>query len=235
MSLAREIRTRLIPKVPQDAGGVSLSLFYKPVIWQGGDYSDVWLGKDGKVVFAVGKVSDKGLPAAMCMSGLWGLLRTTMSLVDDLSSVMELVNDRLSPNLSEGMSVALFLGLFDPATGSLEYINAGHLQPIVLHGNSALAQLGQTDSPVLGSEGASFKKNVQNLGKNIQLLVFTDGIINTKSPRGEEFGMKQLVNLLKTADDLSAEGLKRLILKAVEEFCHPCPLQDDITLFSLHT
>ena len=235
LSLAHEIRSRSIPTVPQDAGGVSLSLFYKPVIWVGGDYSDVWLGKDGRVMFAVGKVSDKGLPAALCMSSLWGILRVATSLTDELSGVMELVNRRLAPNLSEGKTIALFLGLFDPATGTLEYVNAGHLQPIVLHGGSTLAPLGQMDSPVLGSEGASFKKNVQELGKNIQLLVFTDGIIKAKSPRGEEFGIKQLEKLLKSADDQSAEGLKRLIVKTVEEFCHPYPLQDDITLFSLHT
>lgn len=234
LSLAQKIRSGLMPAVPQDVDGVNLSLYYEPAIWVGGDYSDVWLVKDGRVMFAVGKVSDKGLPAALCMFSLWGILRAATSLAGELSGVMELVNDRLAPNLSGGKIIALFLGLFDPATGSLEYINAGHLQPIVLRGGT-LAHLGQVDGPALGSEGGSFKKNVQELGKDIQLLVFTDGIINARSPSGEAFGMKQLEKLLKGADDRSAQSLKRLIMKAVEEFCFPYPLQDDITLFSLHT
>lgn len=197
LSLAREIRLRSVPAVPQDVQGVSLSLFYEPVVWVGGDYSDVWLGKDGRIAFAVGKVSERGLPGALCIASLWGILRTAMSLTDDVSCVMELVNDRLTPSLSEGESFALFLGLFDPATGSLEYVNAGHILPIVLQGGSTLAHLGEGDSEALGSDGASFEKNVQELGKNIQLLVFTEGIINAKSPSGEEFGMKQLEKLLR--------------------------------------
>ena len=68
-------------------------------------------------------------------------------------------------------------------------------------------------SPVLGSDGASFKKNVQDLGKNIQLLVFTDGIINAKSPNGKEFGIKQLEKLLKSADDRSARSEERRVGK----------------------
>ncbi len=78
MSLARDIQFRLTPRGLERGFGIGVAVFYKPAMWVGGDYYDVWSLENSRIAFAVGDVSGKGLPAAMIMSNLQAALRPTM-------------------------------------------------------------------------------------------------------------------------------------------------------------
>jgi len=233
LSLAQKIQAELTPTILQDVPGVDLALYYKPAMWVGGDYCDVWFLKDGHLAFAIGDVSGKGLPAAMVMSNLQAALRTTMSFCSELSKVMKHVNLHLIQNLPEGMFVTLFLGLLDPSTGTLEYVNAGHLQPLIIQPQSTVVPLGQPDNLVLGISDVSFRTNVETIQEAAGLFVFTDGITEARSSDDEEFGVKRVMNLLKTSGERSAKRIVDLVTKAVDDFRQSRPQQDDITIFTL--
>lgn len=233
LSLARRIQSRLTPTALQDVPGVDLALYYEPAMWVGGDYCDVWCLDNGHVAFAIGDVSGKGLPAAMVMSNLQAALRTTMSFRSEPSNVMKLVNLHLIQSLPEGMFVTLFLSLFDPSTGSLEYVNAGHLLPLLIQPQLTVAPLGQPDNIVLGVEDTSFRASVETIREDTGLLVFTDGITEARSPDDEEFGVKRVMDVLEAASGRSAKDVVDLVTKAVEDFRQPCPQRDDITVFAL--
>lgn len=233
LSLAQKIQAELTPTILQDVPGVDLALYYKPAMWVGGDYCDVWFLKDGHLAFAIGDVSGKGLPAAMVMSNLQAALRTTMSFCSELSKVMKHVNLHLIQNLPEGMFVTLFLGLLDPSTGTLEYVNAGHLQPLIIQPQSTVVPLGQPDNLVLGISDVSFRTNVETIQEAAGLFVFTDGITEARSSDDEEFGVKRVMNLLKTTGERSAKRIVDLVTKAVDDFRQSRPQQDDITIFTL--
>jgi hypothetical protein len=100
--LARKIQSKLAPVIPQGLSGVEPAVKYKPVIWVGGDYCDMWSLADGRLAFAVGGVCDMGLPAAVVLSSLRILLRTTMSFCDEPSEAMKHVNSHLIQDLPEG-------------------------------------------------------------------------------------------------------------------------------------
>ena len=233
LSLAKRIQSGLTPTMPKDIPGVDLALYYEPAMWVGGDYCDVWSLENGRLVFAIGDVSGKGLPAAMVMANLQAALRTTMAFCSEPSQVMKLVNLHLIQSLPEGMFVTLFLGLFDPPTETLNYVNAGHLQPLIIQPQFTVAPLGQPDNLVLGIDDTPFSASVETIEKNTGLLVFTDGITEARSSDDEEFGVSCLINLLKAADDRSARGITDLVVKAVEDFRQSRPQRDDITVFTL--
>ncbi|MHC4676185.1 MAG: PP2C family protein-serine/threonine phosphatase, partial [Planctomycetota bacterium] len=233
LSLAREIQSRLAPTIPQGLPGIELTLYYKPVVWVGADYYDVWLPADGRLAFAIGRVSDKGLPAAMAMSELRTILRIALSFCSELSEVMKLVNQHLIRNLPGRMSVTLLLGVFDQPTGNLQYVNAGSVQAFIVGPQSAGLALDQPDNPTLGTADASFKTNVEIIQQNAQLLIFTDGLTEATSPDGTEFGLKRVINLLKITDDRSPSHIINSLTRAVADFRHPCPQQADITVFGL--
>ena len=233
LSLAQKIHTKLAPTMPQDMPSIELALHYKPVMWVGGDYCDVWLLKDGLLAFAVGDVTSHGLPAAIAISCLKTVLRTTMSFCSDLSEVTRHINSHLTQSLPQPMSAALFLGLFDPSNGTLQYINAGYLQPLIVRPPSAVLPLGQPDNPPLGAGDSFFRTKVETLQQDARLVIFTDGITKAKSPAGEEFGLKRLVNLLKTVNVSPANRIIEMITKAVTDFHQMLAQQDDITLFVL--
>jgi hypothetical protein len=181
LSLAQKIQPKLAPSVPKDLSGVDLAVRYKPVMWAGGDYCDVWSLADGRLVFAVGDVSDMGLPAAVVLSNLRILLRTTMSFCEEPSEVMKHVNSHLIQDLPKETSVTLFLGLFEPSKLVLEYVNAGHLQPLIIQPQSVVEPLGQPNDSVLGVRDAVFQTKQHNIKKDERLLVFTDGDAITKA------------------------------------------------------
>ena len=233
LSLARKIQTKLAPAVPQELSGIDIAVHYKPVMWVGGDYCDIWSLKDGRLAFVVGDVSDKGLPAAVVLSGLRVLLRTTMSFCDELSEVMKHVNSHLIQDLPEGISATLFLGLFDPSTGTLEYVNVGHAQPVIVLPKAAPQPLGQPNDSVLGFQDAIYQTKRHNIEKDERLLVFTDGVTKAQSPNNEQFGMERLVHILKSTADHSAARIIDSVTKAVADFRQTLPQNDDITVLCL--
>ncbi len=233
LSLARKIQTKLAPSVPQDLSGVDIEVYYKPVMWVGGDYCDIWSLKDGRLAFVVGDVTDMGLPAAVVLSGLRVLLRTTISFCGELSEVMKHVNSHLIQDLPKETSVTLFLGLFDPSTGAIEYVNAGHAQPVIVRPQAAPRPLGQPNDSVLGVQDTIFQAKRYNIEKDERLLVLTDGVTKAQSPDNEQFGMERLVHILKSAADHSAVRIIDSVNKAVTDFRQTLPQNDDITVLCL--
>ena len=233
LSLAQKIQSKLAPKVPQDISGVEPAIQYDPVMWVGGDYCDLWTLNDGRLAISVGDVSDMGLPAAIVLSGLRILLRTTLSFCSEPSEVMKHINLHLIQDLPEGISATLFLGLFDPSSGALEYVNAGHRQPLVIQPKSTGEVLGQPNDSVLGVQDNVFQTKVHKINKDEKLFVYTDGIINAHSPDGEQFGLKRLMSLLETACDRSAPQIVDSVTKAVNDFRRTLPQHDDITYLCL--
>ena len=233
LSLAQKIQARLAPAVPKDMSEVEVAIRCEPVMWVGGDYCDLWSLSDGRLAFAVGKVADIGLPAAVVMSTLRVLLRNTMAFSTDLSQVVKHVNAHLIQNLPQGTSATLFLGLFDSAAGTLEYINAGHIQPFIIEPKSVLERLGRVDYPALGAGDTIFETKSKSVLKESKLILFTDGVTNTKSPEGENFGDKRLMDLIESGGNRSAEEMVNLLAQAVTDFRQTLAQKDDITVFVL--
>jgi len=233
LSLAQKIQFRLAPTIPKGLSGIDVAVYYRPVMWVGGDYCDVWSLEDGRLAFAVGDASGNGLSAAMVMSNLHSALRTALAFCRNLSDVIRQVNLHLMESLAEGMPVSLFLGLFDPCKAALQYVNAGHLPPLVVRPQAPVMLLGQQNNSMLGINDIAFRSGIETIPETAQVLVFTDGITKAKSSAGEEFGVKQLMNLLKTAGGCSAERIINLVIEALTNFRQTRAQQDDNTVFAL--
>jgi phosphoserine phosphatase RsbU/P len=233
LKLARDIQGGLAPEIPRNIPQVDLALHYQPAMWVGGDYCDVWMLPDGRLFFAVADVSGKGLPAAMVMSNFHGLLRSTLMFCSDLDQAVTHLNQQLLNNLPDGMFVTSFLGIFDPATGQLQYVNAGHLLPLVIFPDADVKSLGKPENTFLGAFDTSFTTDTEIIPDNAAILIFTDGIIEAHSPGEEEYGSQRVEDLFSRNPAESADTIVNQIVRSVEEFRRPLPQQDDITVFAL--
>jgi len=233
LALARDIQSKLTPTEPEHDFGVDVAVCYEPAMWVGGDYYDVWALEDGRVAFAVGDVSGKGLPAAMIMSNLQAALRTTMNFCTELSTVAEHVNKHLCRSLQDEMFVTLFLGLFDPSTNKLSYVNAGHLLPLVMEPSAPAKPLGKATNIPLGIFTGSYEMAEEILCPGTALLVVTDGITEAESPDDERFKTENLSIAMTKSQAASARELVQAIIKSVTVFRKKLPQQDDITVFAL--
>ena len=233
LALARDLQGRLTPKGIEDRFEVDMSICYEPAMWVGGDYCDVWSLPNGQIAFVVGDVSGKGLGAAMVMTNLQAALRTTMTFCSELAEVAEHVNRHLCQNLRDDMFVTLFLGTFDPLENKLSYVNAGHVQPIVmLPGQEAQPLNGEVNIP-LGIFDQPIKMVAETLPPGASLVVVTDGITEAPSPDGSRFEMEGLAKTITESGASSAQQLVSTITNKVIDYRQTMAQQDDITIFAL--
>jgi serine phosphatase RsbU (regulator of sigma subunit) len=233
LSLAHDIQSKLTPSEPEHGFGVDVAMCYEPAMWVGGDYYDVWSLEEGQIAFAVGDVSGKGLPAAMIMANLQAALRTTMTFCSELSTVAEHVNRHLCQNLREDMFVTLFLGLFDPSKNKLAYVNAGHIQPLIMQPSERPRPLGKATNLPLGIFEGPYEMVVETIHPDTSLLVVTDGVTEASSPDGDLFEMDRLAKSMTDLEVLSAQNLVQSVTKSVADFRQTLAQQDDITVFAL--
>jgi sigma-B regulation protein RsbU (phosphoserine phosphatase) len=233
LSLAKSIQSSLSPTIPKGLTGVEAAVHFKPVLWVGGDFCDVWSLEDGRLAFAVGEVSIMGLPAAISLSDCRMLLRNTMSFYKKLTDIIRHVNLQLVQNVKQGMPATLFLGLFKPSEGTLEYVNASYQQPLIIQPPATVLPLGHPSHCMLGVRDTTFVPNVETIPQDAQLVVFTDGITEARSPHDEKFGITRLMQVLRTTDVHSPGHTIDLVSTAVEDFRQTRAQQDDITMFVL--
>jgi len=233
LALAKQIQDELTPKGLHDLPGVDAAFYYQPAMWVGGDYCDIWSVQDGRLAFAIGDVSGKGLPAAMVMANLHAAMRTTMSFDPDPAQVMSRLSGHLSRYVPQGMFVTLVLGLFDPKSGQLRYVNAGHVLPLIVTESRQVLTLGRPNNPPLGVMECQFIAESRILAPDSGLVVVTDGITECMSATGEMFGPERLSLSVGSAGRLSSDALVGHVVKAAEDFRQPLPQHDDITVFAM--
>ena len=233
LAMAEEIQAKLTPKGAPDVAGVDVAVLYRPAMWVGGDYCDIWSPPDGRMALALGDVSGKGLPAALVMANLHAVLRTAAEFCGDPSEVMVRVNQHLLRHLPEGMFVTLFFGLLTPGDGMLQYVNAGHILPLLIDAKSGASPLGRPSNPVLGVVDRPFAAETQELTHGTTLLAVTDGVTETRDPDDEEFSFERLGRLAGEWTERSAEEIVQAVADAATDFRKDRPQHDDTTILAL--
>ncbi len=233
LAMAEEIQSKLTPEGVPDVAGVDVAVLYRPAMWVGGDYCDIWSLPNGRMALALGDVSGKGLPAALVMANLHAVLRTAAEFCGDPGEIMSRVNRHLLQHLPEGMFVTLFFGLLTPGDGILQYVNAGHILPLLIDAKSGASPLGRPSNPVLGVVDRSFAAETQELTHGTTLLAVTDGVTETRAPDDEEFSFERLGRLADEWTERSAEEIVQAVADAATDFRKDRPQHDDTTILAM--
>jgi serine phosphatase RsbU (regulator of sigma subunit) len=233
LGLARRIQQRLTPGLADPPANLDVAIHYQPAMWVGGDYCDLWRVPDGRVAFALGDVSGKGLPAAMLMANLQGLLRTATMFCHKPADALSHVNRQLCQMTPDDFFVTLFFALLDPASGQLEYANAGHMSPILLHGKGHLTDLGEPACPPLGVLEEPISTFHAELEPGTGLVAFSDGITEAADPQGEFFGTEGIRQHLADPKPCRAAEVVRTLTEAVSAYRRHIAQHDDLTILAL--
>ncbi|MHC4223991.1 MAG: PP2C family protein-serine/threonine phosphatase, partial [Planctomycetota bacterium] len=124
LDVARDIQRRLFPKSPATFGEVALAGQTDICAQVGGDYFDYLPLDIGGVGLGIGDVSGHGIAPALIMSDVRARVRSLLQAQGVLTGVYGAINYALCSELPEGMYVALFVAIYDPIRGVLEYQNA---------------------------------------------------------------------------------------------------------------
>ena len=224
LTIAASIQQRLmqvkIPEVPfATLRGRNL-----PCKAVGGDFYDAVNTKEGLAV-VLADVSGKGVSAALLASTLQGMiisqLISGMPLLDVISAVNRFFTEKL---VGEKYATVLLARL--RSDGDLEYVNCGHVQPLLVCGGEVI-RLPHGNVPVGLLADATFESDHCQLKSGDRFILVTDGVTEAENAMGDFFEDFRLeAAAIKTPD---YEG----IFAAVSEFCAGNPLNDDCTVVEL--
>jgi sigma-B regulation protein RsbU (phosphoserine phosphatase) len=232
LAMARTIQLGLTPKLAEIPSIIDVSLHYEPAMWVGGDYCDIWQVQGRGIAFAVGDVSGKGLPAALTMANLHAALRTAVHFSSGPAEAMSYVNEHLIRHLPSDTFVTLILGMFDPDSGTLHYVNAGHILPVIMN-RGTVAELGRPMNPPLGLAPVEYQGDSAVLVPGAGLIIVTDGITEACSPSGELFGVPGLLSAIRQDLSGQSQSIVQTIVGATSSFRGVHPQQDDATVLAL--
>jgi sigma-B regulation protein RsbU (phosphoserine phosphatase) len=234
LELSQIIQRALLPQELPSVPGIDLAVFSRPAEILGGDYFDFFQFNDGAWGLAIADVVGHGISAGMLVSSLQTSLRTLVPQSGSPAEVLERVNHFYLHNIHVTTFITAFLGHYDSVTQSLSYSNAGHTPPFVLQqqGNRKI-WLKPTSAAIGLVEDYNPQSASVKLSKGDILLFYTDGVTETMSLQGEQFGTERLAKLVESNPGLSAQELVSATRRAVYEFSNGQPLADDITIVAL--
>jgi serine phosphatase RsbU (regulator of sigma subunit) len=235
LDAARTIQRSLLPQTLPLIPGYSLAARSSACYSVGGDYLDVVSSSHGRQLIVVADVAGKGLASAlMCTSfrsAFRALAREGLPL-DELAARLGQQHWEEGAEARRRYVTAIFAQL-DPASGTIEFLNAGH-NPACLLSPGTTAQTINASGPPLGLlPGAQYSAERVNLPPGGRLLLYTDGL--TEVFQGEEeFGEDRLFACFGEAPSGSAEGALSSLWQTLEDFSGGAPQQDDMSAFAVY-
>src|SRR3954463_8812811 len=234
LEIARDIQQAMLPTGLYAAPGVETVGMSRPANTVGGDFYDILPLDDGRLVIAVGDVAGKGSPAALLMALLLAMMRT---LVDERLEAADLItrlNVQVCRHAPGTRFITLFYAVFQPLTGELTYVSAGHMPPLLLRRDGSCERL--TDG---GISLGMFEHSTYTTGRAMILpdeivAVYSDGITEAENAAGVPFDEIGLETALKaSARGISLPAIGGEVVGAVERHTAENRFADDLTILLL--
>ncbi len=216
LELGRQIQIDMLPSAPMSFGLTEVQGVSIPAREVGGDFFNYFALENGQVALLVGDVSGKGVGAALLMANIQASLRTRLALGQTLSAIAEALDREMAATSGSRLYVTLFLGIFDPAQRTLQYVNAGHNPQFVLRPNQALEQMHATGIPIGLLAGRGYTHREVSLASGDLLFFYTDGCVESENEADEMFGTDRLESLLVSIGS-SGPSTPDRVLQQVEE------------------
>ena len=252
----KQIQKEFLPhELPRPAGWDIAACFHA-ARQVSGDFYDAFMLPNGCLAVVVGDVCDKGIGSALFMALIRSLIRvftgkislSGVSISAGNRPVTEAMGVEIGTALGavtltseyiaqehgdQGMFATLCLGIINPETGELAYVNAGHLPLLIIGDSGVRASLNVTGPSVGMAPGLKFRSAVARIEPGEVLLGYTDGVTEALSP-DEALYTKQRFSAFLEKPFSSAleliEGVKTDLFSHVKN----APQSDDITMIAVH-
>ncbi|MDP6461580.1 MAG: SpoIIE family protein phosphatase [Gemmatimonadota bacterium] len=216
LRVARHIHRTLLPHTTPAVEGHTLAGRNDPSSDVGGDYFDFLPMENGRWAVLIADVSGHGIPASLIMAGFRAEVRAAFRISDDPRRVLSVVNRSLAAELDADRFVTALVSVYDPATGTLVYSNAGHEPGLVVRRDGSVDSM-EAGGLLLGAfPEAEYERGEVHLGAGDRVLLFTDGLIDDPRGDGASRGTEELLRLAKEHRNLPAAELPDRILREME-------------------
>jgi sigma-B regulation protein RsbU (phosphoserine phosphatase) len=233
ISIAREVQNQLFPQKLPVVPGVEMEAICKAARSVSGDYYDFIQLSPTHLAIAVADISGKGISAALLMASLQAALRSQMLAAGSESmSTADLVsrlNKHLVRNTGDDRFATFFIAVYDSATRTLRYTNAGHLPSFLISKDAALHL--DMGGMVLGvAEDCCYEEGLVSVPIDSLLVGYSDGLVEPENVYGEEFGIKRLQQAAMYVQASPPRVVAEALMNAAEEWAGTPEQADDMTV-----
>ncbi len=229
IEIASQIQQNLLPKTLPNLPNVAVAGSTLACYSVGGDCFDVIPLQGGRHGFFVGDVSGKGISAALLATLLQGVFFTTATMDIALPGIFSRVNQYLCERSGDDRYATVFYGVLDKA-GRFEYVNGGHVPPLIRRVSGAVEALASANFPVGMFAEADYQSSNIKLDSGDFLVIYTDGVSEATNIHSELFEEAGLRTILESFKGQTVEELTQAIREAVKAFTAGAPQSDDVTM-----
>jgi sigma-B regulation protein RsbU (phosphoserine phosphatase) len=239
MNQAARILEAHLPAKSFKMSGLQVAWRFSPCFTLGGDMVKLFPVSDNFLGFCILDVSGHGIPASLLAISLarslstdrtrGGILETSDGSLRNPTEILTRLN-RQYQILHEGEQfVTLLYGILDMTLLKVRYVSAGHPHPLLISDGKIRTLEGPINPPIGVVRSLEYEETVVQLSSGDSLLLYTDGVTETRSPSGEMFGEERLIESLRTREGSEPDVLLKSLYGQLERFRSGREQTDDVT------
>ena len=233
LHLAGEMQHTLIPRLPDGDETLEVDAIYMPHFTVGGDYYDYLEFDEGeKIMVCVADISGKGIAAALLMANFQANLRSLVRKRDNPEAFIQSLNKSIYRITKGDRYITFFIAEYTKATRTLRYVNAGHIPPVLVQGdsitylNKGCTILGCFETlPIITIGEVTIEEDAL-------LLAFTDGLTDIKNEKDEFLDPTILESFAFVNAAMGAKEFNVRLMDFIGEYKGEEDYPDDFTLLT---
>ena len=232
LAVGRAVQNALMPEQTPKVTGWDIWLFTQPANEVGGDLVDFIKIDNNRIGLALGDVAGKGLGAALFMSKLQATLRAIVPNFTSFADLGAQMNNIFYRDGIPNRFSSLIYFEIEPDSGLVRILNAGHMPPITIQ-KSKIEEMPKGSTALGIQANSSYTEQQIELKKGEYLLIYSDGLTESRNEQGDFLGEQRLFQLLPKLQHLSAEQFGKKLLEYIEQFIGNASQNDDLSIILL--
>ncbi|OHD37948.1 MAG: hypothetical protein A2086_13870 [Spirochaetes bacterium GWD1_27_9] len=232
LKVASEVQSIIYPKLQNSKFDLAVS--HRPYEQVSGDYYDFFQISDKKFGFLIADVCGHGIPAALITMLVKNMFKRYIKDFDDPKDLFNTINANVFDLLNEYTAFFTAFCLIIDENYNIIYSNGGHCPALLLKNNSDEIIELTTDGFVLGITKdipEAYFSSEYVLEKDDKIILFTDGISESKDKNGKLLGSNSLKEIINRNRDNSSTIMLNKILDDFNQCTDNKKPQDDATIF----
>jgi len=232
LEYARQIQLSMLPREAPRLPGLDIAALSLPANEVGGDYYDYFPLDEGRLGVVVGDVTGHGVASGLVLSGVRSGLNLLQEDMVSPRNILGRVNRMLKKTSTPRMLMTLGVAVVDRSGLSLTVGTAAHPPVLKFESrNGQTVEVGRGSLPLGAMAETEYAEDRVSLEEGDVVLMYSDGLVETTSPGGEQYGWDRLHAVFSDATASSAAGdIRDAILRDVWDFKGDAEQVDDVTM-----
>ncbi len=234
LEMAKVVQTALVQEGYVTAGSIQGYARMTPVTQVGGDFVMLQELDAGRLFYAVGDVSGKGVSASLFMVAAQAAIGNAVESCTGIAEIADQANREIFRVNPMRLFVTCAMGLVDSRTGVIDYVHAGHEPARYFDASGASGDLPLTDGLAMGvAESFDYAAGQRKLAPGDTVLLYTDGLTDAVDRNDRIFGREKLFDTFAPMKDLPLREIVDGLWQAIEDFSAGASAVDDMTCLVL--